>query len=109
MLDRAVFESAINAIVEKLVRNYEPEKIVLYGSCARGTMHADSDIDMLIVKNTDKKRHIDRWLEVRRLTRDAGRGISFEPLILTPSELQERIKIGDFFVQEILKEGSVLF
>jgi len=109
MLDQAAFEKSIHDIVAKLVHNYQPEKIVLYGSCARSTMHADSDIDMLIIKNTAKKRHIDRWMEVRKLTRDANRNISFEPLILTASELQERIEMGDFFIQEIIEEGRVLY
>ena len=91
------------------MRDYQAEKIILYGSCARRTTHIDSDIDMLIIKDTDKKRHIDRWLEVRRLARDANRGISFELLILTPSELQERIEMGDFFIRGIVGEGRALY
>jgi len=109
MRDQSPFEKPINDVVDMLVRDYQPEKIILYGSCARGTMHADSDIDMLIIKNTDKQRHIDRWLEVRKLTRGVHLGVSFEPVILTQSEFQQRIEMGDFFIKEIVAEGKVLY
>lgn len=109
MADWATYEEATSNIAAKLVHDYQPELITLYGSCARGDVHMDSDIDMLLIKDTDKERHIDRWLEVRRLTRDATRNISFEPIVLRPAELQERVKMGNPFIREILEEGKVLY
>jgi len=109
MFDQTDFEKSINDIVVKLVRDYQPEKIVLYGSCAHGATHTDSDIDMLIIKETDSKRFVDRWVEVTRITRDLHRRIPFEPLVYTSSEIEDRLEKKDLFIREILEKGKVLY
>lgn len=98
----------ISDIVEKLKEGYQPEKIILFGSYAYGKPTEDSDIDMLIIKDTDKRR-IDRWMEVRKLTRDPERGIPFSPLVYTREEIEQRLKIGDFFMEEIMENGVVVY
>ncbi len=98
----------ISEIVEKLKEGYQPDKIILFGSYAYGEPTGDSDIDMLIIKDTDK-RQIDRWMEVRKLTRDPERKIPFSPLIYTKEEIEQRLKIGDFFIEEILENGVVVY
>jgi len=80
----------------------------LFGSSARGMITENSDIDMLIIKDTDKKRN-ERFREVRALVRDLKRRIPFSPLVYTPAEIEKRVNLGDFFVKEILKEGKVLY
>jgi len=101
-------EKIIIEIVEKIKRNYRPERIILFGSYAYGTPDRDSDIDMLIIKKTDE-RPIDRRVAVARIVSDPKRFIPFEPLVLTPAELDQRIKIGDQFVREILDKGETLY
>ncbi len=98
----------IQEIVRKLVAEYAPQKIVLFGSYARGTPRPDSDIDLLIIKETSE-RFIDRWVTVRRLLSDPQRAIPLETLILTPQELARRLEVGDQFIAEILEEGEVLY
>jgi predicted nucleotidyltransferase len=98
----------IRDIVRKIVTSYEPEKIILFGSYAYGEPDEDSDIDLLIIKDTDK-RPIDRWIEVKRLVRDRHRRAPVSPLVLTNKELQDRLSIRDFFLQEILEKGQVLY
>ena len=49
---RERYEHAIERIVAQLCKTYGPEKIILFGSCARGDFGEDSDIDLLIVKET---------------------------------------------------------
>ncbi len=46
---------------------------------------------------------------MKRLLRDRSRMISVSPLVYTPRELEERIAIKDFFIQEILEKGEVLY
>lgn len=53
-------------VVGKLRSEYEPIKIILFGSYAYGNPTKDSDIDLLILKNTDKRR-ADRFVEVKRI------------------------------------------
>ena len=98
----------ILTIVEKIKNNYLPEKIILYGSYAYGNPDSDSDIDLLIIKNTDE-RPIDRRIEIRRMVSDLRKGCPFSSIVVTPEELKRRLKIGDQFFEEITTKGKVLY
>ena len=107
MSNKNAFEKEIKAITNQIIKKYKPQKIILYGSFARGDFRKDSDIDMLIVKESKKPRP-ERASDVYRLTWEVERTLPFEPLVFTPKELAERIKLGDPFFLTILKEGKVL-
>ena len=98
----------ISAIIEKLKNEYEPLKIILFGSYVYGNPTEDSDIDLLIIKDTNKRR-VDRFVEVKRMIYDPNFKIPVSPLIYTPDELEERLKIGDDFVKEIIQKGVVFY
>ena len=98
----------LDKIVKQVVAAYQPEKIILFGSYAYGKPRADSDLDLLIIKET-AERFIDRWTNVRKIVSDPDRSIPFEPLILTPHELEERLARGDQFIEEIMTKGEVLY
>ena len=98
----------IMEILDKIVTKYQPEKIILFGSYAYGKPDDDSDIDFLIIKNTDE-RPIDRRVRIRRIVSDSTRRTPFGPIVLTSVELQKRIEIGDQFIAEILTKGEVLY
>jgi predicted nucleotidyltransferase len=104
---RAV-QQAIEQIVKRIVDQYRPEQIILFGSYAYGKPDAGSDVDMLIVKETDE-RPIDRRVAVRRMAYIPRRGLPFSPLVITPQELAKRLEIGDPFYHEILARGKVLY
>lgn len=95
-------------IVDRIIKGYEPKKVILFGSYAHGEPTEDSDIDLLIIKNTDK-RPIDRWVEVKRLLRDKSRTLPVSPLVYTEKEIEERMALKDFFIEEILGKGEVLY
>ncbi len=95
-------------IAEKIRKNYDPERIILFGSFAYGNPTRDSDIDMLIVKRT-RKKSMDRWFTLKKLCQDPDRGIPFSPLVFTPKELHHRLSLGDQFIKEILQKGQVLY
>nr|MDO8077116.1 nucleotidyltransferase domain-containing protein [Candidatus Freyarchaeota archaeon] len=98
----------ISEIVEKLKSEYKPLKIILFGSYAYGNPVEDSDIDLLILKDTGKRR-VDRFVEVKRIIYNPNRGVPVSPLVYTPAELEERLRIGDAFIKEILQKGVVLY
>ncbi len=98
----------IREITQKIAAEYLPEKIILFGSHAYGQPHEHSDIDLLIIKETDK-RPIDRWMEVKRMLRDRNRAVSVSPLVYTPAELSYRLSINDFFIRQVLEKGKVLY
>ena len=108
MIDDKNIKNLVSQIVDKIIREYQPKKIILFGSYAYGEPNENSDIDLLIVKNTDK-RPIDRWIEVKRLLRGISQNVPITPLIYTEKELEERKAIKDFFIGEILEKGESLY
>lgn len=94
-------------IVEKLKREYYPDKIILFGSYAYGQPNADSDVDLLIIKET-LERPIDRRVAVRRIVSNPKRLVPLEVVVLTPGEVCERLEVGDQFLKEILEKGKVV-
>lgn len=98
----------ISEIVKKITKEYRPKKIILFGSYAHGRPTEDSDIDLFIIKDTDKTP-IDRWMEVKKLLWDIEKDVPISPLVYTAKEVEDRLKIRDFFIREILKEGKVLY
>ena len=108
MNDGAKIREIILDIVRKLAEEYKPKKIILFGSHAYGRPSEESDIDLLIIKETNK-RPIDRWVEVKKLLRETSRSLPISPLVYTEKEIEERTAIKDFFVEEIFEKGEVLY
>lgn len=97
----------IQEVANKIALEYNPEKIILFGSYAWGKPHADSDVDLFVVKES-KKRQIDRMRELRKklFRYDFP---SLDLLIYTPKEMKRRLSIRDFFIQDILSKGKTLY
>ncbi|MFH1927730.1 MAG: nucleotidyltransferase domain-containing protein [Chloroflexota bacterium] len=98
----------IDRVVSLLREHYRPDKIILFGSAGRGEFGEDSDLDLLIVKDTDK-RPVDRMREVYALVYSPDHYLALDPLVYTPREFSERLASGDAFIQEIVREGKVLY
>lgn len=101
-------QKTIQDILEKLIAEYTPQKVILFGSYAYGKPRQNSDIDLLIIKETSE-RFIDRWVTVRRILSDPKRRIPIETLVLTPQEVSKQLAIGDQFLAEIMGKGKVLY
>jgi predicted nucleotidyltransferase len=95
-------------MLHKLIDAYSPQKVILFGSHAYGTPGPDSDIDLLIIKETST-RFIDRWVVVQRILTGTHRALPVETLVLTPQEVEKRLANGDQFIAEILAKGKVLY
>ena len=100
--------NVIPLLVERIKEKYQPEKIILFGSYAYGKPRANSDVDLLIIKETEKPFY-NRWAEVCRIVSDLRRYIPFSPFVLTPTEWQIRVEMGDPFIQEIFEKGKILY
>lgn len=103
-----VQSSVLEKAVERIVEEYQPEKIILFGSYAYGRPNDDSDFDLLIIKQTDE-RPIDRRVAVRTLLRSLKLWPLVSPIVLTPTELDERLSMGDPFADEIFTNGELLY
>jgi HEPN domain-containing protein/predicted nucleotidyltransferase len=98
--------TTVEAIVERLVTGYAPDRIILFGSRATGQARPDSDVDLLIVKDTDR-RPIDRRIEVERLLAD--RAIALDLVVYTPGELRQLYAAGSPFIEGVMEHGRVLY
>ncbi len=101
-------QSSLQHIVRQLVESYQPQRIILFGSLAYGEPDEDSDIDLLVIKDTTESP-LERRVRVRQLAADPDRRIPFSPLVLTPDELAQRLRMGDAFYQEIVRRGHTLY
>ncbi len=105
-LRKAELERELARIVELLVREYRPVRIILFGSLAQGTVHEWSDIDLAIIKETDK-RFLDRIGGVLLLARST---VGLEVIVYTPAELDKLVAEGNYFVvDEILGRGRIVY
>jgi len=101
-------EKILSEIVEKLKREYDPIKIILFGSYAYGNPTEDSDIDLFILKDS-KKRGVERFVSVKKIIYNPNRKIPVSPIVYTPEELEKRLRMGDDFIKEILEKGVILY
>ena len=101
-------QQTLQRILRRLVEGYQPRQVILFGSLAYGRSDEDSDIDLLIIKETSETP-LERRVRVRQLVSEPGRRIPVSPLVLTPAELAHRLSLGDPFYQEIMARGKVLY
>lgn len=94
----------IKTISARLKKEYHAEKVILYGSYARGEATEDSDIDLFIIAPTNE-RFFERMATVVGIVRDLRKGLPLSPIVLTAKEVEEREKRGDQFIKEILEKG----
>jgi predicted nucleotidyltransferase len=100
------FEKEIQSITTQLIAKYHPEKIILFGSAARGNIGPDSDVDFLIIKKKTPYYGADR---IRELSSIIERNIPVDFLVYRPEEFEKRLKMGDPFLKSVLKEGRVMY
>ncbi len=93
-------------LVQRITSKGSPEKIVLFGSRARGDYLPDSDLDILIVENSNAPR-IKRSLRYRRALR--GLFPAKDIVVWTPNEIAEWQNVPNAFITTILREGKVLY
>ena len=97
--------SKIQACAREIAEQFQPEKIVLFGSYAYGHPTEDSDIDLLVVMN-----HSGSAVEQAAMIR-ASLHSSFpmDVLVRSPGKVQERLQLGDLFLKTIIEKGEVLY
>ncbi len=95
----------INEKVSVIVKNYNPEKVILFGSYADGNPTPESDVDLLIIIKSDKSN----WEVSVDISLLLNHSSPIDIIVKTPDEVKRRIKMGDFFLKNILKSGKTLY
>ncbi len=100
-----ITEDKIKNAIERIVRAAHPEAVILFGSYAYGEPTPDSDVDLLIVMESDQSIHA-RTVELSKIL--SPRPFPVDIVTRTPTELKDRLDIGDSFFKEIVTKGKVL-
>lgn len=98
----------VNARVKQIVnalKPYDPERIILFGSAARGDADEHSDIDIAVIKETSE-RFLDRLGQVYGLIKPH---YALDVLVYTPDEFAEMRDAGNSFIEEILCDGIIVY
>ncbi len=95
----------IRELSDSIAREFHPERIILFGSYARGDARDQSDVDLLVIVPVEGHP---AWkaVEIRRRTRPS---FKVDLVVRSPEEVERRLALGEFFLQEIMEQGKVLY
>jgi predicted nucleotidyltransferase len=97
----------LKELVDVIIKQYHPEKIILFGSAASGKLHEDSDVDLAIVKRTSKKPY-QRIGDVESLLWDVRGAPATDIVVYTPEEFAA-LKQYRPLAEEVIGKGVVLY
>ena len=98
--------SPLGDVVDRIVSTVHPEKIVLFGSRARGDHRPDSDVDLLVIQETTAPRYR-RSVPIRKAI--VGLLPSKDIIVYTPNEVEEWKDVPNSFIATALSEGKLLY
>ncbi len=101
----AVEMKSIEELAARIVREFRPERVILFGSHAYGTPTAQSDVDLLVVLRHEGKG-TRKAVEILNAINPT---IPVDLLVHTPERLTRRLAQHDFFLQEVMEKGRVLY
>lgn len=102
---RKISMAAIRRLADEIAEKFRPEKIILFGSYAYGEPHEDSDVDLLVVMPA--RNMIDQSVKIRRAL--SARCFPLDLIVRTPTYMQRRLVMEDWFIREIVGKGKVLY
>ncbi len=104
---RAVSDELLQDVVRRIVEVAAPEKIILFGSAARGEMGPDSDLDFLVVKGGVHRRETANL--IRRHLLDVAPGIPKDIIVVHPEDIERHRETIGYIIRPALREGRVLY
>jgi predicted nucleotidyltransferase len=90
---------------DKIVQQFHPQKVILFGSYAYGTPTEDSDVDILVIMPFEG-RSVHKSAEIATITKPH---FPVDILVRTPEQIQARLALGDFFIRDVTQKGKVLY
>jgi predicted nucleotidyltransferase len=95
----------IEELCEQIVREFNPYKIVLFGSHAYGHASTDSDVDLLVIMPFEGRS----TRQAIRILNKLSVLVPIDLLVQTPKQVEERLEIDDRFMREIVERGKVMY
>jgi predicted nucleotidyltransferase len=97
--------SEIQAFSQQIAEKFQPERIILFGSYASGKPTEDSDVDLLVILPFEELP-VQKAIAIRQQIKAP---FPLDLMARTPQQIQQRLEMGDFFIQDIMKNGRVLY
>src|SRR5882724_7857200 len=94
----------IRQFARQVGERFQPDKIILFGSHAYGTPHADSDVDILVIMPA--RNQLDQAFRIRMAV---PAPFAMDLIVRTPKNLQWRLEEGESFHTELMTKGKVLY
>lgn len=95
----------IKELGQRIGREFDADRVVLFGSHAQGTAMEDSDVDLLVILRFEG-RSVNQSVQMRMRLRPR---FPVDLVVRTPETVRRRLEMGDDFMREILEEGKVLY
>jgi predicted nucleotidyltransferase len=99
-------QEIIAEMVRRIVEEFDPQKVILFGSYARGMAGPDSDVDLLVVMPVQGSR---RQQRVAIRTALSGMGLAKDVFVVTPEEVKRYGDLVGSIIRPALREGKVLY
>jgi predicted nucleotidyltransferase len=95
----------LRQLCKRIVQEFKPEKIILFGSHAYGRPTPESDLDLLVVMQFDGDPLEQAVAMLNRL----NVLLPIDLLVRTPEQIRRRLEMGDSFMRDILERGKVMY
>ncbi|MGH7177161.1 MAG: nucleotidyltransferase domain-containing protein [Tepidisphaeraceae bacterium] len=95
----------IIALSDAIARQFSPQRIVLFGSYARGDASVDSDVDLLVIMPHRRPSHH----QATRIRLATDVKFPLDLIVRRPQDIPRRIAQNDFFLREVMEKGIVLY
>ncbi|MEK7730936.1 MAG: nucleotidyltransferase domain-containing protein, partial [Planctomycetota bacterium] len=92
----------VRTLITRIVETLEPQRVVLFGSHARGDAAPRSDVDILVVADSDRTRY-ERAIPIYRAIADLP--VEVDVMVYTPAEVRDWSRVDQAFVTTALREG----
>jgi predicted nucleotidyltransferase len=99
-------EGLVRDIVRRIVDVAQPEKVILFGSRARGDAHPTSDYDLLVIKQSDEPRY---RRSAPLYVALADLPVEVEVMVYTPQEVEEWSQVPQAFITTAVREGTMIY
>jgi len=99
-------DRAIETMVRRIVREFSPDRVILFGSHARGQAGPDSDVDLLVVMPVRGQKH-KKQVQIRVALHDIR--VPMDIIVTTPEEFEWRKEIPGTIEYPAVQEGKVLY
>jgi len=100
-------QQKIDAMTRRIARLFHPERIILFGSHARGTATADSDVDLLVVMPVEREKKLAKELEIRQALHSIR--VPKDIIVTTPEDFAWRKDVVGTIEYPAIHEGTVVY